>query len=107
MCLGAECKAIMLLLENEQTILDCEKQINEKAYESPMFHYLKMIFDLQVLILQFVPSERERKFNLYVDVLISSMKYIFVLNHYNSACWLIIHVDDLLKLEYTCPEVYK
>ena len=67
-----------------------------------MFHYWNMIFDLQVLILQFAPSERQRNFNLYVHVLNSPMKYIFALKHYNYARWL-----DLLKLEYTCPDVYK
>ena len=35
------------------------------------------------------------------------MKYIFALNHYNYARWFSLHVDDLLKLEYTCPDVYK
>ena len=63
-CLYPEFKARILLLENEEAILDFEKWVNEKAYESPMFHYLKMIFDLQVLIPWFVCSERERKFNL-------------------------------------------
>ena len=98
---------MMLLLKNEETILDFEKRMNEKAYESAMFYYWKMTFDLQVLILQFVRSVRERNFNLYVRVLNSPMKYIFALNHYNYARWLSLHVDDLLKLEYTCPDVYK
>ena len=35
------------------------------------------------------------------------MKYIFAFNHYNYARWLSIQVDDLLKLEYKCPDVYK
>ena len=35
------------------------------------------------------------------------MKYIFTLNHNNDARWLSLHVDDLLKLEYTCPDAYK
>ena len=98
---------MMLLLKNEGTILDFEKWMNEKANESLMFRYWNMIFDLQILILQFLRSERERNFNLYVDVLNSSMKYIFAFNHYNYARWLSLHVDDLLKLEYTCPDVYK
>ena len=66
-CICAEFKAVMLLLKNEETILDFEKWMDEKAYESPMFYYWKL-FDLQVLILQFLHSERERNFNLYVDV---------------------------------------
>ena len=35
------------------------------------------------------------------------MKYIFALNHYNYARWLSLHVDNLLKLEYTCRDVCK
>ena len=35
------------------------------------------------------------------------MKYIFALNHYNYARWLSLHVDNLLKLECTCPDVCK
>ena len=48
-----------------------------------MFNYKQMIFDLQGLILQFASSEGGRNFDLYVDILNSSMKYIFALNHYN------------------------
>ena len=58
-CLCAEFKAMMLLFENAETILDFEKWMNEKAYESPMFHYWEMKFDLQVLTS--VCSFRERK----------------------------------------------
>ena len=35
------------------------------------------------------------------------MKYIFAFKHYNYAGWLIIHVDDLMKLELVCPNDYK
>ena len=66
-----------------------------------------MIFDLQVLILQVVCSEREKNFNLHVDVLNLSIKYIFALNQYYYAHWVSMHVDDLLKLEYTYLDVYK
>ena len=104
--LCAEFRAMILILENEETILDFEKWMNEKSYESPIFYYWKMIVDLQVLMLYFVRSERERNFNLYA-VLNSSIKYIFALDHYNYVRWLNLHVDDLLKLEYMCPDVYK
>ena len=46
-CLYAEFKAMMLLFENEETILDFKKWM--------------MIFYLKVLILHFVRSERERE----------------------------------------------
>ena len=81
--------------------------MEKKASESPMFHYWKMIFDLKVLILMFIRSERQRDFTLYVQVLNSIMKYIFAFNNYSYARWLTIHVDDLMKLELVCPNVYK
>ena len=77
-CLCAEFKVMMLLLEKKEAVLD--KWINEKAYECTMFYYCKMIFALQVLILQFVCSKRERNFNSYVV-----LKYVFALNHCNYA----------------------
>ena len=72
-----------------------------------MFRYWKMIFDLQILILMFIRLEREQDFALYVQVLKPIVKYIFAFSHYNYARWLTIHVDDLMKLELVCPNVYK
>ena len=92
MCLCAKFKAMMLLFENEETILDFKK--------------LMMIFDRKALIIHFFLSERERNFNLYV-VLNSSTNDSFPLNHYNYAHWLSLHADDLLKLEYTYSDIYK
>ena len=70
MCLCAEFKAMMLLFENEETILDFENWITEKAYEFLMFHYWRMILDpkvLSLIILHFVRSERERNFNFMLS----------------------------------------
>ena len=72
-----------------------------------MLHFWKMIFDLQILILMFIRSQRERDFALYVQVLKSIMKFSFAFNHYSYARWLTIHVDDLTKLELVCPNVYE
>lgn len=106
-CLCAEYKAIKLVCDSCESTQDIQDWMDNKASESPMFHYWKMIFDLQVLILMFIRSERERDFPLYVQVLKSAMKYIFAFNHYNYARWLTVHVDDLMKLEEVCPDVYK
>ena len=105
--LCAEFKAMKLAYDNSETNLDFEMWMDERATTSAMFHYWKIIFDFQLLILHFIRSERERNFDLYVHVLKASMKYIFALNHYNYARWLSIHVDDLMKLECTCPEIYE
>ena len=94
-----------LAYDNSETNLNFEMCIDERAKTSTMFHYWKMIFDYQLLILYFIRSERERNFDLYVHVLKAYMKYIFALNHYNYARWLSIHEDDLMKVEYTCSEI--
>ena len=72
-----------------------------------MFHYWKMIFDLQILILMFIRLEREQDLAFYVQVIKSIMKCIFAFNHHNYIHWFTIHVDDLMKLELVCPNVYK
>ena len=104
-CLCAEYKAMRVVFDSSESTDDIQDWMEEKASESPMFHYWKMI--LQILILMFIRSESERVFTLYVQVLKSIVKYIFVFNHYNYARWLTIHVDDLMKLELVCPNVYK
>ena len=43
---------------------------------------------------------------MYVQVFKSIIKYIIAFNHYDYALWLTIHVDDLIKLELVCPNVY-
>ena len=96
-----------VVFDSSECTDDIQDWMEKKASESPMFHYWKMIFDLQILILMFILWEREPDFALYVQVLKSFMKYIFTFNHYNYARWLTIHVDDLMKLELVCPNVYK
>ena len=93
-CLCAEYKAMRVVFDSSESTDDIQDWMEKKAAESPMFHYLEMIFDLQILILMFIRSERERDFALYVQVLKSIMKYIFAFSHHNYARWLTIHVDD-------------
>ena len=102
-----ESKAKRVVFDSFESSDDIQDWMEKKASESPMFHYWKMIFNLQILILIIIRPEREQYFALYVQVLKSIMKHIFDFNHYNHARWLTIHVDDLMKLELVCPNVYK
>ena len=106
-CLCAECKAMRVVFNSSESTDDIQDWMEKKASESPMFHYWKMILDFQILILMFIQSEREQDFALYVQVLKSIVKYIFAFNHYNYTRWLTIHVDDFMKLELVCFNVYK
>ena len=86
---------------------DFQDWIDEKASESFMFHNWKTTFDLQIPILMFIQSQRERDFTLYVQVLKSIMKIIFTFSHNNYTQWLTIHVDDAIKLELVFPYVHQ
>ena len=94
-----------LVFDCNDSMQNLQDWMENQASKSPMFNYWKIIFDFQVLILMFIRSERERNFP-YIQVLKSAMKYIFALNRYNYARWLSIHVDDLMKLEIICPDMY-
>ena len=106
-CLCAEHKLMTVVFDSSDSTDDIRNWMKKKASESLMFRYWKMIFDLQILILMFIRLEREQDFALYVQVLKPIVKYIFAFSHYNYARWLTIHVDDLMKLELVCPNVYK
>ena len=82
-CSYAEHKAMSVVFDSSESTADIQDKMEKKASESPMFHYWKMIFDLQILILMFIQSERERDFALYFQVFKSIMKYIFGFNHCN------------------------
>ena len=105
-CLCAEFKSLQDVYIDSQSSLDIQQWMEEMALENNMFHYWKLIFDFQILILLFICAQREKNFLLYVHVLKSSMKYIFAFNHYNYARWLSIHVNDLMRLSVTCPDIY-
>ena len=68
-CLCAEFKALQDVYSSSESALDIRSWMDEMADASPMFHYWKVIFDFQMLILQFVKAQRDRNFILYVQVL--------------------------------------
>ena len=106
-CLCAEFKALKEVYINSESTLGIQQWMEEMATVNKMFHYWKLIFDFQILILQFVRAQRQNNFLLYVLVLKRCMKYIFALNHYNYSRWLGVHVHDLMRLPVTCPQIYK
>ena len=85
-CLCTEHNAMRVVFDSSESTDCIQDKMEERASESRMFHYWKIIFDLQVLILMFIRSERERDLTLYVQVLQSIIKYSFAFNHYNYAC---------------------
>ena len=50
---------------------------------------------------------RESNFKLFVKILVSLVKWFFIFDHYNYARWLSVHIQDLLSLPITCPQLYQ
>ena len=50
---------------------------------------------------------REGNFKLFVKILISLVKCFFIFDHYNYARWLSVHIQDLLSLPITRPQLYQ
>ena len=58
-CLCAEYKTMRVVFDSSEPTDDIQDWMKKAASESPMFHYWKMIFGLQILILMLIRSERE------------------------------------------------
>ena len=50
---------------------------------------------------------RESNFKLFVKILLSLVICFFIFDHYNYATWLSVHIQDLLSLPITSPQLYQ
>ena len=55
----------------------------------------------------FIRTMREGNFKFFVKILISLIKCFFIFDHYNYARWLSVHIQDLLSLPITRPQLYQ
>ena len=78
----------------------------EEAKSNPMCFYWKLILCLQLDILVFLHSIREKNLHLYVLSIKKLIKWYFTLDHYHYARWLSVHLYDLIHLHINCPDVY-
>ena len=53
----------------------------------------------------FVISLREGDFHLYIQVLQNIAPLMFALDHPNYACWLPVHIRDIMSLKECHPDV--
>ena len=73
----------------------------------PQFQYWSKVLKLELLFLQFLRSQREANFQMYVETLGKIIPWMFALNHIHYARWLTVHVIDMLRLQSRCPAVNK
>ena len=82
----------------EWCTLPCEQQ--------PQFKYWTITFHMQLLLLQFLRSIRERSFSMYIQCLLQIAPWCFALDHTNYARWLPVHISDMVNLIRTHPDVH-
>lgn len=75
--------------------------------QHPQFRYWSKTFNLEVLFLQFMQSQREGNFELYISTLGRIVPWMFAMDHFHYAKWLPVHVRDLMQLQHECPTVYQ
>ena len=91
---------------NNNSSLPPYEWLRLKSKESETCFFWKMVMDFQINILIFVRSIREGNFKLYVEVIRKLMKWYFILDRYNYARWLSVHLFDLMTMEVRYPDVY-
>ena len=79
----------------------------ERSSYSRMFKYWILIMKFQINYPVFIRTMREVNFKLFVKILISLIKWFFIFDHDNYARLLSVHIQDLLSLPITCPQLYQ
>ena len=74
----------------------------EKA--CPLFHYRATVMELELCLLIFV---RQASFIMYLDALAELAPWFHALSHTNYACWLPVHLRDMVELPTKHPGIAK
>ena len=82
--------------ENEEEAIS--KWRKEMSAKSPTFAYWDLVIRLELLVLTFVRSHRERNFDLYIEALDALVPWFFVFDHHNYARWVPVHIRDMKTL---------
>ena len=80
---------------------------NKKGETLPQFKYWQTVYDMEMLLLRFVRSLRVGDLDLYVRSLDEVADWAFILDHYNYARWLPVHLRDMLNLPMKHPHLHK
>ena len=79
---------------------------DDMSRSNHMFKYWLLILKFQINYLVFVRALREGDFTLFLEVIQQFVKCFFIFDQLHYARWISVHVQDLLSLDKTCPEVY-
>ena len=78
---------------------------SNRLQASTQFKYWDTVLQMELTVLSFVRSIRERNFSLYTETLQSLLPWFFALDQTHYARWLTIHLRDMLNLKQSHPDV--
>ena len=92
--------------ENWAELLSFKTWCIQQGSKVPHFKYWQMVYDMEMLLLRFVPSIRTGDLFLNEKSLDEIADWAFILDHYNYAHWLPVHVCDMMNAQVKHPALY-
>ena len=97
-------KAVMNDEHEDLHFQSWRKQMEEKY---PQFQYWSIGLKMEMSLFLFTRSIRSRNFKLYMHAIDGLLIWMFGLDHYHYARWLLVHLFDMLRLRVTNPYIYR
>jgi hypothetical protein len=88
-------------------VMPYDEWSEQMSTEHPQFDYWAKTLQLEILFLQFMRSQREGDFIMYLESLHRIVPWMFVMDHFHYARWMSVHINDLEHLQSDCPEVWQ
>ena len=94
-------------VENGDELLSFKTWCIQQSSKAPQFKYWQTVYDMDMLLLRFVRSIRTEDLFLYEKSLDEIADWVFILDHYNYARWLPVHVRDMMNVRLKHPALYR
>ena len=78
----------------------------QMSSDYPQLYYWCNVRQLELLFLQFLRSQREQNYVTYVESVKKIVSWMFALDHYHYARWMVVYVSHLLALQKKCPSIH-
>ena len=91
-------------LGEERNQMSLEDWYSSRAELYTQFKFWLLILQLELAVLVYVRTIRERHFKLYVDAPTKIVPWFFALDHTHYARWIPIHLRDMVTLKDVYPK---
>ena len=89
--------------QQDEMLLEFKEWSAMREIASTLFKYWTIVMELSILV--FVRSLRQRSFAMYLDALTELVPWFHALDHTNYARWIPIHLRDMTELPTRHPEI--